>query len=274
MNLVALLVSLILCFQSTLGPTALAADVTATGSGGLQGQVKCNKIGALLLADGLAIMNGVTIEVTGTSHGGTSHSQLNGQLFKAEQLPGGDVSAYAWFTGGTGLGLLDAKICAERVDLNDGTRVPGPISSITSDQVTAGGKSFPMSQVSAIHSSRIFKIATNGGKASFDSTCIKAPAETKVKTKGPRISGKAIIIGLVIVAVVAVAIAVPVALSGGRHHGSPPPSGGSSGGNVGSAPSGPVNTAGGFRPRPRSSSSSSSNSSSNSSGGLTRILML
>jgi hypothetical protein len=266
-NLISLLVSLILGFQMTCGPIAFAAaEISATGSGGVQGQAKCNKIGALLLADGLAIMNGSTIAITAHASSGHSDSQLNGKIFKAEQAPGGAVKAYAWFTDGPGLSQLDSKICAERVDLMDGTRVPGPISSITPDQVTAGGTSYPMSQVSAIHSSRVFQFSSNAGKISFDSTCIKAPGETKVKAKGKGITGKQVLIGLVIVAIVACAIAIPVALaSSGHGHSNPPPSSGG-GGSQTSAPSGPVNTAGGFRGFHRHSSSSNSSSTTGGSG--------
>jgi hypothetical protein len=64
---------------------AAASAMSVTSGGGVQGQLPCNKIGALLLADGVAIMNGTTIEVTGKA-------QTSMALRTSKTVPGWQLS--------------------------------------------------------------------------------------------------------------------------------------------------------------------------------------
>jgi hypothetical protein len=220
-----------------------AAEVTFTRDGGVQAKAPVNKIGALVLADGLAIMSGATIEVVSKGPDGTQHSQLKGKLFKSEQIGtgvDGVISGFAWFTDGPGLSFLDKGSCSEQVDLNNGDKVPGPIQDITADQVIAGGRTIAMSDVRLVHSKHVFQFRAVGEKVSrmnFEPTCVKAPP-TEVKKVGKSKAFK-ITVAIIVAAVIATAIAVPIAVAcggGGGHH-SPPPSPGGGGGTSGTSAS-------------------------------------
>lgn len=241
MKFLALFMGFIFAVQMTWCPMAdSATELTVTSGGGVQGQVPCNKIGALLLADGLTIMNGSNIEVQGKGPDGKSQTQLTGTVFKVEKIGGssGTITGSAYFNDGPGLTSLDAVSCGEKVELSDGTTVGGPISSITGDTITAAGRSIPLSQVLKIHSTRVFNFrmkATNAQRISFEATCLHAAATTKTTTKttttkstgGENWVKRHPFWTVTIIAVVgcgiACAIAIPIACSQhGGHHSSAP----------------------------------------------------
>lgn len=207
----------------TCGPIAYAAaESSVTVDTGIKGQAKCNKIGALLLADGLAIMSGNSIEVTGKGKGDKTppHNQLNGIIYKTLPLSGGAVKAWVFFNGGAGLSLLSNAVCSEHVDLNDGSKVDGAISSVTASEVVISSQTIPISRVSQIHSGRSFQFTYKGSSSplTFQPTCIKAVATSK------GITGKQILIGLALALVIAAAISIPVAIASSHHgHFTPPP---------------------------------------------------
>jgi hypothetical protein len=206
----------------TYCPIALAA-MSVTPGGGVQGQLPCNKIGALLLADGVAIMNGTTIEVTGKAQDGKSQTQLHGKIFKVEQV-GGNVNGSAFFEDGPGLSKLIAANCPESVKLNDGSLVKGSIDSITSDAVSVGGRSIPMSQVLKIHSARVFNFHMKNEKVSFEATCLHAGggATKTSKSSGDHFYQRHPYYTIAILAGVgcgiACAIAIPIACANRGHH--------------------------------------------------------
>jgi hypothetical protein len=249
-KLLALLMGILLSVQLTICPIAdAAAAMSVTSNGGVQGQLPVNKIGALLLADGVAIMNGDNIQVQGKDHDGKSQTQLSGHVFKVSQA-GSVISGFAYFEDGLGLASL-ATGCPEDVVLTDGSKVDGPISSITTDAVTASGRSIPMSQVLKIHSPRVFNFKINGESArriSFEPTCLHPGAAvkaTKTTTKGDSRMHRTTAwckrhpyyTTLIVAAVgcgIACAIALPIAIPLAQHHGG----GGSSSGNSSSGNSG------------------------------------
>lgn len=248
MRFLALFMGVLLTFQLSFCPIALAAvQVNATNDGGVQAQVPVNKIGALLLADGLAIMSGTTIAITAKGPDGTPQSQLQGNLFKVTQV-GNTISGYAFFNAGQGLGGFSD--CGEQVDLLDGTKIKGAIENITSQQVTVNGRNIAMEAVSKVHSGRVYQfkvINDKVSKANFQSTCTKIAAGNKPKmSKGMKIT-----LLVLAAAGIAAAIAIPIAVSsggggGGGGNNNPPP------GNPGTGnppPSG-GNPAGGFNPFP------------------------
>lgn len=231
MRLSALFLSVLLSAQmSCIQALAAAVNVNPTANT-VQGQVPCNKIGALLLADGLALMSGNTIEVSGHSRGESkSTTQLTGVLCKVAVQGSGassTVTGYACFTGGPGLPNLNKGSCSERVDLTDGSSVKGPISSITPDQLVCGGRPISMGSVAAIHSASAFKFSmsvANGEaqKMSFDPTCIHAAAVKPEKQSTPSAPsehrGARIIVSLLCIAGIACAIAIPIAVGCATHH--------------------------------------------------------
>jgi hypothetical protein len=206
-------------------PTWAAMEVSSSGA---QGQVKVSKVGALLLADGLALINGNSIEVK--SSDGTS--QLTGTLFKTETAGSGDsatITGDVYFSEGPGTSTLDANPCQnERVDKVDGTTVRGRISSCSPEELTCGGQSIPMSQVKAIHSNRVFTFKLKAGQTprlTFETTCAgggaaatKKEPETKVSTPGDHRTAKRVIVCVVLLCGIACAIAIPIAVSCSQHH--------------------------------------------------------
>jgi hypothetical protein len=217
-KLLSLLLSFLFAFQVTFCPYAFAAmEGDSTTDGG--SKTKVNKVGALLLADGLCVIAGSTIDITNNGQ-----PQLHGHTFKVEQLPGGGTKGYAWFNQGPALSNLGD--CNERVDLLDGSSAPGPIQDITSDTVTAAGKTFPMSSVKLVHSGHVFSFQ-NGEKVSktnFNPTCAKVAAGTKAKAPKEGHLTRNIIIATVVGCLIATAIAVPIAVvtHNHGHHSSPP----------------------------------------------------
>ncbi|HEY9712335.1 MAG TPA: hypothetical protein V6C72_02630 [Chroococcales cyanobacterium] len=230
MRLLALFMGVLFALQMTYQPiaaTAAASGITFDQSAGAQGSVACNKVGALLVAEGIAVMSGTSVEISAKGKDGKTDHQLQGKLLKAE-LVGGVLNATAFFTEGPGLSALDAEGCSERVDLTDGTSIAGAISDVTTESLTAGGRSVPMSSVKAIHSGRAFKIAVKTGSAASKMnpapTCIHLGAVKHPKTKtaksGP-LHGHPIITTVAVVGVacgVACAIALPIAIPLSHHH--------------------------------------------------------
>lgn len=262
MNLLAILMTVLFAFQMTCSPIALAASETSVSiDSGVKGQAKCNKVGALLLSDGLAIMSGNTIEVTGKAQGSSASPgpQLDGVIYKTISQGGGVIKAYAFFNGGSGISQIANAACSEHVDLNDGTKISGPISSVNPSQVVVASQSVPIGQVASIHSARAFQFSYKEGASTlnFQPSCLKASGGKIKSDKG--ITGKQIAIGLVIAVVIAAAISIPIACSHHGHSSPPPQPVASNSQNV--APRMPSFAT---MPRrfPRTSSSSSSSSSS------------
>lgn len=236
MKFISLLMALLISFQLTCYPTAADAAVSFS-NGAVSGQASVNKVGNLLIADGLAVMSATTMTISSPNQS----PSLQGNLFKVEQV-GGKVNGQVFFKSGPGLSTLDEKNCDEYVRTIDGRKVAGPISDVSSDAVTCGGRSIPMSQVEEISSGRVFKFSSATGenpKMSFNSTCQKPTASKEVREKKPVSKLTKVMVVGVLLAGVACAIAIPVAIacsSGGggnrnRYYGTVPvaPVGGNSG---------------------------------------------
>lgn len=237
MKFTALFLSILLAVQLTCTQALAAAVNVNPGGNSVQGQVPVNKIGSLLLAEGLAVMSGTSIEITGKDTGNkNSVSQLTGQLVKVSvsgTASRSNVTGYAAFTGGPGLMALKKGTYAESVELTDGSTVKGPVSSVTQDSVVCNGSSISMSTVSEIHCPSVYKFSmsvANGEaqKISFESTCTKAsaPKEEKQPKQSSSSSsytsehkGARIVVSCILLAGVACAIAIPIAVAcGGRRH--------------------------------------------------------
>lgn len=201
--------------QMTFATLPAYADVAYDASSGLSGEVPVNKVGALLLASGVAVMSGTTITVNNAS----GQAQLNGQLFKTATSDG-NVSGSAYFGDGPGLSKLDSTACSEYVDLTDGTRVTGPVSGVTATAITCAGQSIPLSSVAAVHAARVFNFTLKTGSSprmSFSPTCNKVVAQAK-KDAPHRSMKTKVIVSLAVIAIVACAIAIPIALTAGNNN--------------------------------------------------------
>jgi hypothetical protein len=220
---VSLCLSLLIAFQLTCYSVA-TAQVSFSGDA-VSGQAPVNKVGALLLTEGLAIMSANAIEITGKGQNGPKQSQLHGKIFKTSQVANG-VKGHVYFDQGPGLSALDATNCDEFVKMADGTKVSGPISDVADNAITCARRVIPMNEVAEVHSARVFKFTSSLGDKphlNFEPTCIKGVATTKVKSKSTSsndfpVAG-AIIAATVVVAVVTCAIVLPIVIPAAvKHH--------------------------------------------------------
>jgi len=236
-NLIALLLAFAVATQSICLPQfALAAAVNYNQSAGVQGQVPVHKIGNLLFAEGLAILNGSDISVTAKNESThASENVLKGKILKTEVTHAGGstfVKGISYFNGGSQLPSLEPNCKGESVDLNDGSKVVGPIEDISQEAVSIAGKAIPMGSVSAIHSGHVFNFhmkvsgpGTNGavkGDSSgidFSPTC--SHQTTSVKTSHTKT--KIIILTVVALGVAtAISCGVAIPLATHHHHHAPP----------------------------------------------------
>jgi len=191
------------------------ADVSYDAASGLSGEAPVNKVGALLLASSIAVMSGSTISVNSAS----GQNELTGQIFKTTSS-NGNVNGSAYFGDGPKLSQLDATSCSEYVELKDGSKVNGPVSGVTPTAITCNGQSIPMSSVASVHAARVFNFSLKTGSAprmSFSPTCAKVVAQAH--KSGPHRSMRTkVIVSLAVIAIIACAIAIPVALTAGHHH--------------------------------------------------------
>jgi len=236
-NLIALLLAVLVTAQCLALPQmALAAAVNYTQTTGVQAQVPVHKVGNLLFAEGVALLNGPDISVTAKNE--STHSMenvLKGKLIKSEVVHSGGstfIKGISFFNGGSQLPSLEPDCKGESVDLNDGSKVVGPIEDITQEAVSIAGKSVPMGSVSAIHSGHVFNFrmkvgGSNAGNAvkgessgiDFSPTCTHQT--TSVKTSHTKM--KLIVFGVVVAGIatgIACGVAIPLATH--HHHHAPP----------------------------------------------------
>jgi hypothetical protein len=166
--LLALLLSLILLIDC--GPLAVwAATVNFTpagtaGAGTMDGEVPVNKVGKLLMSDGVAIFKGTTVDIMGTPAGGTQKQNLlSGVCFKTESTAGSkpQLKGHCYFRQGPGLATIDDPSAEELIDLVDGGVVSGHIVAINTEEVEIeehGGnrRRIAMSGVRGIKSPRVY----------------------------------------------------------------------------------------------------------------------
>ena len=133
MKLLAFCLSLLVALQTTCYSVAIA-QVSFAGDV-LSGQAPINKVGALLLTEGIAVMTATTMDIQSKGPDGSKQSQLQGQLFKTSQN-GNTIKGEVYFDRGPGLTVLDRKQCNEFVKMIDGTKVTGPISHVTASSIT------------------------------------------------------------------------------------------------------------------------------------------
>jgi len=195
---------------------SVATAQVSFGGNVVSGQAPVNKVGALLLADGLAVMSANAIEIQGKGPNGPKQTQLKGKIFKISQTANG-VKAHVYFDQGPGLSALDSVNCNdEYVKMTDGTKVSGPISDVADNAITCARRAIPMNEVAEVHSPRVFKLNSSLGDKphlNLEPTCIKAVATTKVQPKSTS-SGGVPVAGLLIGGcLIAAAIAIPLAVA-------------------------------------------------------------
>ena len=221
MKLRAALLSSLLVLQMAAASLPALAEISFAGEA-ISGKAPVNKVGNLLLSEGVAVLTATTIEIQAKGPDGHETSQLTGQVLKATRQ-NGKINGTAFFDHGPSLGTLDGAKCDEFIRMTDGTKVPGPITDVTPSSITAGRRTIPMSEVGDIHSVRAFKFSVTPDAKSpltFEPTCVKGAVVHVKSSSSSDIPYKKIVIIGVIGAVIATAIAVPIAVPQAvrRHH--------------------------------------------------------
>ncbi|MDR3614832.1 MAG: hypothetical protein P4L53_14835 [Candidatus Obscuribacterales bacterium] len=247
-----LLLSTILFLQFNLQLSAQASPISYSppsdhATATMQGQLPVNKVGALLAADCLAILNGNEIKIQQNQEHdpkfkkGKAPDPNKPDLFKGEILKSkienvGDnktVSGIAYFSGGTRFDRLTRVKCDDTVTLTDGQSLSGIIQSADPIQLTlkiaSGATAIKMSDVAAIHSARAFNFSMpvppntdvknpSGFTAELNRLTLVPTCHTIAAgiTKSSR--NKRILIVATTLTLLATSIAVPVALSCATHH--------------------------------------------------------
>lgn len=217
---------------------ACAATVTydPTHNGAIKGDVPCHKIGTLLLAEGLALLNGDTISIEGKdAANNVVHELVSGKVVNQATKgigPAKTLNGIAYFNSGVALASLEPHCKGECVDRKDGSRVHGHITDITQEAVKIVPRSgseitIPMDAVSGIHSPNVFKFSMRLGDTSsndkgalagnardivFNPTCSNPLVGHVSKKKIIIIS----VVTLLVATAIACAVAIPLATRG--HH--------------------------------------------------------
>jgi hypothetical protein len=228
--------------------TALAADVkftpaTSSAPISIDAQVPVNKIGALLLADGVCIMTGTTIVVMGKAGPSAPHqAQVQGHIVNNQLTTNGKVgqiNGKAYFDHGPSLKTL-GEPKEERVVLHNGHIYNGHIVSVDdhviSLQQAQGGENVrvPLQDVRAIHSPHVYNYTVNikadnvmsqtdsftahATRINFQPTTNTHVASIKNSNSLRHPTVKQVVIGTAVVLGVATAIAVPIAVGVAAHN--------------------------------------------------------
>jgi hypothetical protein len=241
LKLIALVLSVVLFAQLNLLALPACADAVSftpggqTTSGELQGKVPA-KVGALLAADAMIILNGRDFKIDSkTSSTSAATTDLLAGILLNPKIEGSpdskNITGYAFFTGGAKYERLLKTHCHESVSLYNGTELTGKISSINSDSLTidtaSGPQKVAIADISAIHSARAYKfsmpvspsadpakpIAADVPKLVFTPTCVTISGGV---TKSSTV--KKVLIVMAAAGIVATAIAVPIAVATASHH--------------------------------------------------------
>ncbi|HEY9783990.1 MAG TPA: hypothetical protein V6D17_01220 [Candidatus Obscuribacterales bacterium] len=218
MRLLAMFLAVVTAFQFSCFPIAVSAQVSYSSSTGVSGKAPVNKVGALLIADGIAILSATTVAIATSTSSGATQAQLSGNVFKVQQIDANTVRGQSFFNDGPGLDKIKVARSQDRVVTKDGTKIDGRISNITSDMVSIDGRTIPMDQVEEVHSDRVYNFTCKLGEApkiTFSPTWIKgeAPAVTKAPSSSHEHSPitKILVIGG-LMAGLACAITLPIVI--------------------------------------------------------------
>jgi hypothetical protein len=197
------LLSLLVVLQLTSFPQiAFAADATYSQSSGVQAQVPVNKIGALLLVDAVAFLSNESVEVQGKvkgQEGQNNQTLLTGNITDRSITGSGasrTIHGKIRFTGGP---LLADIGKSKTFDFEV------PLTGCTGTTTVAGQCSHMSCTPAATH----------------EPVVTKPTKTTKISTStGEHCTAKRVIVTIACAALVATAIAVPVAVCcATRHHG-------------------------------------------------------
>jgi hypothetical protein len=154
-------------------PAAHAATLSytppsATAFGSVQCSVPVSRIGPILLADSVLILNGSSININAKEKNNPQASQLLAGILINPVVVGkgkhGKMTSICYFREGPLLEKIDVPRQIEDVDLTDGSTVAGRLTSVGSGECTIETpsgqrqKHIPTSQIKHIHSPRAYEI--------------------------------------------------------------------------------------------------------------------
>lgn len=174
-----------------------------------QGQASLNKVGSLLLADGVAILTETTLTINATQNGQTQ-TVLQGNVFKTSTTSSGNVTGFVQFNAGTMLSRLQQNT-HERVNRTDGTKQSIQITSVNPQVIETKNSAIPVPQVSFVHSPHIYTFEISSGQ---DPKCILRPTCHCLLRK--RFVMALIFVGLV--CAITLPIVIPLAAGGGGNN--------------------------------------------------------
>lgn len=236
LKLVALLLAVVIFAQPFLGCQSVAAATVTYGSidvGVTKGDIPCHKIGALLLAEATALINGDDISIQGKEKvDSVAHELVSGKIVnQARSGPDSSptLSGIVYFNQGPVLPMLEPHCSGESVDRKDGSKLVGRITELNKYAVkivplNGAEQTIPMSAVQAIHSPKVFKFSlrVSGGQSSENQ--LKGDARniffepTCRPLFGLHITRKRAIVYVGVALLVATAIACSVAIPLSVHH--------------------------------------------------------
>src|SRR5277367_6281907 len=160
---IAIILAVLLGIQFVTLPRAAVAEqvaVNLTRLPGLQGELPVHKLGNLLFAEGVALLQGQEMSILEKTET-TNHLEavLKGRIVKTETVSSNGstlIKGISYFNDGTKLPSLEPNCKKESVDLKDGSKLIGHISDVSNDALSVGSKTVLMSNVSAIHSGHAF----------------------------------------------------------------------------------------------------------------------
>ena len=170
MKRIAVFISLLLIVELLLFPAGVEAEMIkfspdAQNGPSVQGQLPITKVGALLTADALAILNGNEIKIESKSSKTNQQATdlLTGLIINAAVQGTGSsakLSACAYFTGGEKLEKLDKPNSTDKVKSKSGKVHSGKITSVTNDgcviETANGVEQIKAGDIDSIESPRAF----------------------------------------------------------------------------------------------------------------------
>ncbi len=190
-------------------PSQMEAAITSVNGQAPQGQASLNKVGSLLLADGVAILTETTLTINSLQNGQTQ-TVLQGNVFKTSMSSSGNVNGFVQFNGGTMLSRLQANT-HERVSKTDGTKQNIQIVNVSPQVIEAKDTQIPVSQVNHIHSPHVYTFEISAGEAP---KCILRPTCNCLLRK--RFVMALILVG--VACAITLPIVIPLAANGGNNN--------------------------------------------------------
>ncbi|MCW5823006.1 MAG: hypothetical protein KIT34_09395 [Cyanobacteria bacterium TGS_CYA1] len=197
----------LLILQLQMPPYVEAAITSVDGKP--QGQANLNKVGSLLLADGVAILTETTLTINATQNGQTQ-TVLQGNVFKTNVSSSGNVTGFVQFNGGTMLSRLQQNT-HERVSRTDGTKQSIQITSVSPQVIETKNSDIPVPQVNHVHSPHVYTFEISAGE---EPKCILRPTCHCLLRK--RFVMALIMVGLV--CAITLPIVIPLAAGGGGNN--------------------------------------------------------